>query len=257
MDQLRNLLGSTQMVMSGWCGYQDPLYLAAVARTGVDAVTLDMQHGMQTENSVIHGVAAIAASSKPALVRIPVGRFELASKVLDAGAQGIIAPMINTVEDAEQLVSYTKYIPVGDRSYGPSQAAAILQVSGVDYVKNANKDLIIFAMIETKEAVENMEAIAAVKGIDGLFCGPGDLSISVRNTVIPDAYGVDTIKIVEKIKQVSHDAGKFAATWCGNLEQIELVNKIGFDYAAMGTDDLLLSQGANALLESMSFRSQA
>ncbi|MEE9314583.1 MAG: aldolase/citrate lyase family protein [Rhizobiaceae bacterium] len=254
MDQFRKLLSSDKMVLSGWCSHQDPFYLTSIARTGVDAVTLDMQHGMQTESSAIYGIPAIVTAGKPAVVRIPVGRFEMASKILDAGAHGIIAPMINTVEDAKQLVSFSKYVPLGDRSYGPSQASIVMKTTGADYVKNANDSLVIFAMIETQQAIDNIEEIAAVDGIDGLFCGPGDLSISVRGTSVADGYGKDTIKMIEQIKEVAHKNGKFAATWCGNLEQIELANKIGFDYAAMGTDDLLISQGADALIGRMSFR---
>lgn len=251
MNRLRKLLSGDKMVVSSWSGQQDPMYLTMLAKTGFDAVTLDMQHGMQTENSIIRGIAAIAPTGRATIVRVPVGRFDFVSRALDAGAHGIIAPMINTVEDAERLVSFAKYIPVGDRSFGPSQAAQLFDVAPVDYVTTANENMVILAMIETQQAVDNMEAIADVEGIDGIFCGPGDLSISVRNNVVPDAYGPDTIKIVEKIAKVAKERNKIAATWCGNLDHIAIANDMGFDYAALGHDGLYMSQGADALVDKM------
>ena len=110
MDRLKKLMDSGQMAVSAWTGMQDPLYLTELANTGFDAITMDMQHGMQSENSVIRGIAALAPLGKPVIVRVPVGRFDFVSRALDAGAHGVIAPMINTVEDAKQLVSYAKYL---------------------------------------------------------------------------------------------------------------------------------------------------
>lgn len=254
MDRLNKLLDSGRMIISGWSGQQDPLYLAELARTGLDAVTLDMQHGMQTENSVIRGIDAIVPTGKPAIIRVPVGRFDLVSRALDAGAHGIIAPMINTVEDARQLVSYSKYIPVGDRSYGPSHVASILGTTPPNYAKSANESVKILAMIETVEAVENMQAILDLDGIDGIFCGPGDLSISVRRNVVPDAYGPDTIDIVKSMPIEAKKRGKLAWTWCGNVESLELAHELGFDYAALGPDSIYLNKGIETMLSQLSFR---
>ena len=254
MDRFKKLLDREGIAVSSWTSQQDPLYLGMLGRTGFDCLTMDMQHGMQTENSIIRGIAMLTPMGLPVVVRVPVGRFDFVSRALDAGAHGIIAPMINTAEDARQLVSFGKYIPVGDRSFGPSQAAAIHDASAVDYVTNANTNTVLFAMIETKEAVENMEAIADVDGIDGLFCGPGDLSVSVRNNIVPDAYGEDTIDMVRKIASTAKERGKYAATWCGSPEQVELAHSMGFDYAALGHDYIYLSQGADAMLDRMSFR---
>ena len=254
MDRFTKLLTAKDIVVTAWLSQRDPFYLSMLAKTDFDCLTLDMQHGMQTEDSVINGIAAIAPSGKPAIVRIPVGRFDLISKVLDAGAHGMIAPMINTVEDAKQLVSFAKYVPNGDRSFGPSQALNVLNVGMEEYVKAANKHTVIFAMIETKQAVENIEAIADVDGIDGLFCGPGDLSISVRGNNIPDAYGKDTLHIVEKIATTAHERGKLAGSWCGTVEQMELVKKMGFDFASLGGDEAYVNLGANSMLSQLSFR---
>ena len=254
MDRLKRRLDAGGMMLSAWSGFQDPLYLSALARTGLDAVTLDMQHGMQTESSIISGIMAIAPTGKPTIVRIPVGRFDLVSRMLDAGAHGIIAPMINTVDDAKQLASYAKYIPVGDRSFGASHAASVYGVPPVDYVKSANENTKVLAMIETAEAVENMEAMLDVEGIDGIFCGPGDLAISVRQNVVPDAYGPDTIEIIKRMPIEAKKRGKLAFTWCGSIAQIELANELGFDYATLGHDSMCLNLGVQTIIDQLSFR---
>ena len=254
MDRLKKLMDGDQMVISGWSGMQDPLYLPELANTKLDAVTLDMQHGMQSENSVIRGIAAIVPLGKPVIVRIPVGRFDFASRALDAGAHGIIAPMINTVEDAKQLVSFSKYLPTGDRSYGVTQVAGLLGAVPADYVTNANQNTFVLAMIETAQAVKNMGAILDLDGIDGIFCGPGDLSISIRGNVIPDAYGPDTIEIVKSMPIEAKKRGKKAYTWCGSAQQLELANELGFAYAALANDPFYLKNGVNATLDQLSFR---
>ena len=254
MDRLLNALADDKTVMSAWASVQDTLYLAMLAGTDFDAITLDMQHGMQTENSVIRGIAAIAPKGKPVVIRIPVGRFDFASKALDAGAHAIIAPMINTVEDAKKLVSFTKYIPVGDRSYGPSQAVGVLGVERETYVEAANKSTVVYAMIETREAVANAEAILDIDGIDGVFVGPADLSISVRQNTLPDPYGRDTIGIVEDLAKAAKARGKLAAAFCVTPAHAETVYKLGYRFMALGFDQSYLSNGANAMLSGLSFR---
>jgi len=254
MDRLKKQLESGQMIISAWSGMQDPLYLTELANTNIDAVTLDMQHGMHSENSIIRGIAALVPTGKPVIVRVPVGRFDFVSRALDAGAHGIIAPMINTVEDAQQLVSFSKYIPIGDRSYGVTQVSGLHGVAPKDYVTSANQNTKVLAMIETAQAVENMGAILDLDGIDGVFCGPGDLSISIRQNVVPDAYGPDTIDIIRSMPVEARKRGKLAFTWCGNPAQVELAKELDFDYASLGNDPFYIRNGIDAALEKLSFR---
>ena len=242
------------MPVSAWSGQQDPLYLSMLARTQFDMISLDMQHGMQTESSIIRGIAALMPFGKPIMVRVPVGRFDLVSKFLDAGAHGIIAPMINSVEDARQFVSYGKYIPTGDRSFGASQAATLMGMSPVDYVKAGNENTLLIAMIETQQAVDAMDDILDVDGIDGVFCGPADLSISVRQNLVPDPYGEDTIDIVKSMVSAARERGKYAGAWCASPEVVARMNDLGFHFTTLGFDQTYVSQGANAMLSSLEYR---
>ena len=132
--------------------------------------------------------------------------------------------------------------------------ASIFGTTPANYAKSANENVKILAMIETVEAVENMQAILDLDGIDGIFCGPGDLSISVRRNVVPDAYGPDTIEIVKSMPIEAKKRGKLAWTWCGNVDSLELAHELGFDYAALGPDSIYLKKGIETMLSQLSFR---
>ncbi len=254
MNRLARCLADDRAAISAWSAIPDPLYLSILATCDFDAVTLDMQHGMQTEASVISGIMALAPRGKPVVVRIPVGRFDFASKALDAGAHAIIAPMINTVEDARAFAGACKYIPVGERSFGITQATHMLGVSQDEYLATANTDTLALAMIETREAVDNLEAILDVDGIDGVFCGPADLSISVRQNIMPDVYGDDTRSIVEHMGKTARARGKVAAAFCTDVPAVELVHSFGYRFISYGFDSTYLSKGTDVELAKMSFR---
>ena len=276
MNRLMKLLDGKGPVLSAWASWHDPFYLSGLAHTKFDAVTLDMQHGMQTEDSVIRGIAAIAPTGKPVIVRIPVGRFNFASKALDAGAHAIIAPMINSVEDAKELVSFTKYPPIGDRSYGPTQAVHVIQPgTAADYVTVADRETKVFAMIassarfvsmdeipssarissiETKRALDAMDEILALDGIDGIFCGPSDLSISLSGNVVPKPFGEETVPTIEKMAKAAHEAGKLAAVFCAAPHMADTAHGFGYDFIALGFDSGYLNDGCNTMIDKTSFR---
>ncbi len=255
MDALRNLLENDGCVIAGWSGVPGDFYLASLAETGFDAITLDMQHGQQTDESVFSGIAAIANMAKPVIVRIPVGRFDFASRALDAGATAIIAPMINTVEDAQAFANFMKYPPVGQRSFGPLQAVRVLvEPNTRSYVKKADDLTLSLAQIETQQAVDNLDSILGVPGIDGILVGPADLSISVRNAPKPDPFGDDTLSILAEIAEKTCKAGKIAATYCGGPDHVLLAHAMGYRLIAMGNDGAYLSQGADTMLAQLPFR---
>src|ERR1700719_3037747 len=159
---LAQRLKAGETVHSGWCGLASPLLTEVIAREGFRAVTIDMQHGLWDIAAVVSAIASIRQGGAAPVVRVPLGDFATASRALDFGAEGIIAPMINTPADARAYVSFAKFPPIGERSWGPHRATTL-------------------AMIETRTALENVEAIAATPGIDALFLGPADLSISLSN----------------------------------------------------------------------------
>src|SRR6202022_470774 len=170
---LARRLRAGETVYSGWCGLPYPIVAELVGREGFAAVTLDGQHGLWDTASIVAGVAHVRQSGAAPIVRIPVGDFATVSRALDFGAEGIIAPMINTVEDARAFVSVAKYPPVGERSWGPHRAMTLGNIPDQKtYLGEANALTVTSAMIETRTALANLDAIAATEGIDGLFVGP-------------------------------------------------------------------------------------
>src|SRR6186997_3103989 len=170
---LARRLRAGETVHSGWCGLPSPIVAELVGREGFPAVTLDGQHGLWDTASVLAAVAQVRQGGAAPIVRIPVGQFATASRALDFGAEGIIAPMINTQADARAYVSATKYPPLGERSWGPTRAMTLAGIADMKaYLRDANENIVTLAMIETRTAMGNLDAIAAVPGIDVLFVGP-------------------------------------------------------------------------------------
>jgi 4-hydroxy-2-oxoheptanedioate aldolase len=254
MRRLKQLLDSGKPVLCAWCGITDPRYLERVCEFSFDAVVLDMQHGFFDETSVQAGIATLIAKGKAPFVRIPLDRWDTASRVLDFGALGVIAPMINTAEDARKFASVTKFVPVGQRSFGPRHAASLYGISSNEYLEEFDHCSLALAMIETLEAYHNVEDILKVEGIDGVLIGPGDLSISVRQDRIPDAYGPDTIDIVKDIINRCKIDGKKAAAFTIDSATANMLNEMGADVISVGIDDTYIADGIVSHISGLNFR---
>src|SRR5712692_1925175 len=166
---LARRLRAGETVHSGWCGLPYPIVAELVGREGFPAVTLDGQHGLWDTAALVAGVAAVRLAGAAPIVRIPVGEFASASRALDFGAEGIIAPMINTEADARAYVSFAKFPPLGERSWGTHRATTLTNIADQTvYLREANDLIVTLAMIETKTALSNLDAITATPGIDGL-----------------------------------------------------------------------------------------
>ncbi len=159
MRRLKQMLDAGKPVLSAWCGITDPRYLEAIAGHDFDAVVLDMQHGFFDETSVQNGIATLVARGKAPLVRIPLARWDTASRVMDFGALAVIAPMINSAVDARALVSATRFVPVGERSFGPRHAAALYGIGSNEYLEGFDQCSLVLAMIETRDAYNNLDEI--------------------------------------------------------------------------------------------------
>jgi 4-hydroxy-2-oxoheptanedioate aldolase len=249
---LARRLRAGETVHTGWCGLPYPIVAEMVGREGFPAVTLDAQHGLWDPSSLLATIAAVHQGGAAPIVRIPVGDFALASRVLDFGAEGLIAPMINTPADAKAYASFAKYPPVGERSWGPHRATML---AGLDdqkpYLREANDSTITFAMIETRTALNNVDAIASTPGIDGLFLGPADLSIALSNggEVNPMADSVD--RELDKIMAAAMKAGKIPGAYCHTAERAVALAKRGWRFLAVGSDMGFLRAGTAAALKAL------
>ena len=254
MRRLKQILDAGNTVLSGWCGITDPRYLEAIAEYDFDAVVLDMQHGFFDETSIQNGIATLIARGKAPLVRIPLARWDTASRVMDFGALAVIAPMINTADDARAFVSATRFVPVGNRSFGPRHAASLYGIDTKEYLNEFDHCSLALAMIETREAYDNLDEIIEVEGIDGVLIGPGDLSISFRQNPIPDAYGVDTIDVVKDIITRCKHAGKKTAAFSFNTEAANMLNGLAVDIISVGLDVTYIADGVKSHFSGLDFR---
>jgi 4-hydroxy-2-oxoheptanedioate aldolase len=235
---------------SAWCGLAEAAISGYLAREpGFDAVVLDMQHGVIDFLTATRAIPLIAAAGKPAIGRIPVGEFATASRLLDAGASGIIAPMINTVEDARRFVSFTKFPPQGDRSWGPHPALALSGLTFPQYFHGANGFVLNFAMIETRQALDRVDDILAVEGIDALFIGPSDLSIGLSGGASVAPEGAEVDQAIDHALARARAAGKMAGIYAPSGERAADFARRGYEFIAVGSDLGFLRNGANAMLK--------
>ncbi|MDF1607472.1 aldolase/citrate lyase family protein [Hoeflea sp. YIM 152468] len=247
--QLRDNLDQDKMLITAWSTSASSDMAAGLARCPFDAVTVDMQHGAHSESSAFASVQAVAAVGKPAILRIPVGRNDLASRALDMGFEAVIAPMINSVADAEAFANAMKYPPLGERSWGPTKALHLHgSVSPDSYFKTANRQTLAFAMIETRAAIAALDGILAQDGIDGVFVGPSDLSISWTDGAGVDPRNAALQDVIADIASRARDAGKFAAVFAVDPADVPGFARMGYRLAALNTDPGILQAGAAVML---------
>jgi len=249
---LAHRLAAGETVFTGWCGLPAPIVAESIAREGFNTVTIDQQHGLWDTAATVAGIAAIRAGGAAPVVRIPLGAFAVASRSLDFGAEGIIAPMINTVADARAFVSATKFPPIGERSWGPMRAMTVAGVGDPKlYLREANANIVTLAMIETKTAMANLDAIAAVPGIDVLFVGPSDLSIGLTDAAELDPHSATVEAALDRIVAATKKAGKIAGLYCANADRAVASAKRGFRFLAVASDLAFLRAGTAAQLKTL------
>jgi 4-hydroxy-2-oxoheptanedioate aldolase len=244
---LARRLRAGETVFSGWSSLPAPIVVEVLARAGFTAVAIDMQHGMWDFAGAVSGIGAITGVGVAPIVRTPYHDWPMVSRALDMGAEGVVAPLINTVEDANKFVAVAKFPPVGERSWGPARAMMLGQFPDMkSYLRDANDMTVTIAMIETREALANVDAIAAVKGIDVLFVGPSDLSITMTNGSVLDPHSKDVETALDRIVVAAKKAGKVAGLYCASGERAAAMAKRGFGYLAVGNDLGFLREGIGA-----------
>jgi 4-hydroxy-2-oxoheptanedioate aldolase len=237
-------------VFSGWCGLPYPIVAETLARDGFAAVTIESQHGLWDVAGILAGIAAVRQGGAAPIVRVPLGDFALVSRALDFGAEGIIAPMINTPADAKAFAAAAKFPPVGERSWGPHRAMTLGGVSDMaTYLHEANDHIVTFAMIETRTALQNFEAIMATPGIDGFFLGPSDLSIALSNGKNVDPLSKDVDAELDRMIAGAQQAKKIPGAYCHSAERAAALAKRGVKFLAVSSDLSMLRAGAAAALK--------
>ena len=234
--------GLRKRILAGDCVYgtmirqaRDPGAPSIFAAAGYDFVFIDMEHGnynMETVADLIRG--AKSAGIAP-IIRVPRLETFFISRVLDAGAEGIMVPMTSTREQAEAIVRYSKYTPLGQRGFGTQTGQTDYKpLKAAEFMKEANEHTLIVAQVETREAIENIDSILGVEGIDVGLIGPNDLSISLG---IPDQMGSEALKkAVDKVVETAKKRGKASGIHIGNIEALKMWRAKGMTVLACSTD---------------------
>lgn len=211
-------------------------------------MTIDMQHGVVDYQAAVNMLTAISTTVTVPVVRVPWLDPGILMKVLDAGAYGVICPMVNTAEDAQRLVAATHYAPMGSRSFGPIRA---LLYAGQDYPKHANETIVSFAMIETRQALDNLDAILSVPGLDAIYIGPSDLSLALGCTPTFDDVDPPVAEAIDHILARAKAHGVVAGIHNGSTEAaLKRVAK-GFQFVTIGSDARLMAAGAQSVVAKM------
>ena len=215
-----------------WVNLPEIHLVETMARSGADWLCFDLQHGLMDYNDLNTLLPAISGQTVTPLVRVAANTPDQIGKVLDVGAEGVIVPMVNTEEEARRAVAACYYPPLGQRSCGPMRPA---MVHGIEYLAQANGQIACIPMIETEEGLNNVEAIAAVEGVDALFVGPMDLCYGLG--LPPGDFGNSRFKeavktIVGACEKHGCAAGMFG--YSPDMARESLAS--GFNFASAGTD---------------------
>ncbi len=240
-----------ETVYAAWCGLAAPIVAETIAREGFVAVALDQQHGLYDAATTQQGIAAVRLAGAAAMARIPIGDYAGASRLLDFGAEAVVAPMINTVADARAFAAATKYPPLGERSWGPARALTLAGIADpATYLREANARTLAIAMIETRTALDNVDAIVATPGIDGAFIGPSDLAITLSNGRSMEMTS-EVEKAIDRIGEAARKAGKIAGAFCTDAARAKALAARGFRFVAIGGDLGFLRAGTSAMLKGL------
>jgi 4-hydroxy-2-oxoheptanedioate aldolase len=231
--------------LGAWVSLTDLHIVENLIRMEFDWLCFDLQHGLLSYSDLLSLIPIVTASDKTPIVRVAKNDAADIGRMLDAGAHGVIVPLINTQQEAEMAVAGCRYPPAGNRSLGPMRG--IMQ-HGIDYVVKANDEIACIAMIETAAGLDNVEAIAATPGIDALFVGPMDLCFGLG--IHPGDFGNRKyIAALTKIKAACEVAGCAAGLFGYTPDLACQALGDGFVFASAGTDIGFFREGAAAALK--------
>ncbi len=240
-NRIRKIWRDGGAVINGWLAIPSSLSAETMSHQGWDSLTVDQQHGMVDFQSAVPMLQAISTTDTVPITRVPWLEPGIIMKSLDAGAYGIICPMINTGEDAKALVGACRYAPQGHRSFGPVRA---LMYAGADYPQHANDTVVAIAMIETQQALDNLEEILGVPGLDGIYIGPSDLALSLGGTPKPDQTDPKVVEAINHILAAAKSHGVVPGIHCGAPAYAAQMVEQGFQLVTILSDNLLMATAA-------------
>jgi 4-hydroxy-2-oxoheptanedioate aldolase len=245
ITDLKSHFAAGGTAVNGWCAIPSPVTAEIMGRAGFDTVTVDLQHGLIDYQIALTMLQVLQGLPAPVMARVPWNEPGIIMKCLDAGFSGIICPMINTATDARRLVEAARYAPLGGRSFGPTRANL---VHGPSYARTANQKVLLLAMIETAEALSNLDEILKVEGIDGVYVGPSDLGLSLgfEPTLEPTASAV--LDAISAIMSRARAADRIAGVHTGSPAMVTAMLRAGFHFASLLTDARVFANALSKVL---------
>jgi 4-hydroxy-2-oxoheptanedioate aldolase len=243
---LKVLWQKNAYAVNGWLSLPATFSAEVMAHQGWDSLTIDLQHGLIDYQSAVAMLQAISTTQTVPLVRVPWRDPAIIMKALDAGAYGVICPMVNSAAEASEFVAACRYPPAGTRSYGPIRASIY---AGSDYTANANRTVIAMAMIETRAGLNNLDEILSVEGLDAVYIGPSDLSLALGYE--PSIDPTEPV-VVEAIEHILHHALKkriVPGIHTGTAAYARKMIEQGFLFVTVGSDVRLLNEKAAEILQ--------
>ncbi len=247
-NKLRQIWADGGAVVNGWLAIPSGFSAETMAHQDWDSLVVDMQHGINDYSSLVPMLTAISTTDVVPLVRVPWLEPGIIMKSLDAGAYGVICPMVSNQGEAEKLVSYCRYPPKGNRSFGPVRATLY---SGADYWQHANDTVVSFEMIETAESLDNLDAIMSVEGLDAIYVGPADLALAVGCKPGFDPEEKVVLDAIKLICATAKKHGVIAGIHCGSSRYAKKMIDMGYQFVTLLGDARLMAMKAAEILSEM------
>ncbi|MEZ5535683.1 MAG: aldolase/citrate lyase family protein [Thiolinea sp.] len=247
-NRLREIWAQGGAAVNGWLAIPNAFSAETMAHQGWDSLTIDLQHGVVDYQAAVNMLAAISTTNTVPVARVPWLEPGILMKMLDAGVYGVICPMVNNAEDAEKLVAATYYPPMGTRSFGPVRA---FLYGGQDYPEYANDTVVRFAMIETRQGLDNLEDILRVDGIEAIYIGPSDLSLALGCKPTFDDVDAPVAEAIEYIIAKCKEHGIVAGIHNGSPEYALKRIEMGFQFVTVSSDARLMAAGSQQVLGAM------
>ncbi|OJJ42132.1 hypothetical protein ASPZODRAFT_2122782 [Penicilliopsis zonata CBS 506.65] len=263
-NRLQKALKAGRPAYGGWQMLPGTNLTRVMCRSArnMDWLLVDLEHGNISDDSMHEIVAAAAACGVSPIVRVLEGQHCMIKRALDSGAHGILVPMLETVQDAENVVRASKFPPLGTRGFEPLLAVdkfveqhphggEVRELSGKEYLEQANSSLVIAVQIETKSALDNVKEIAKVPGIDVLFVGPFDLGVSIGHPIVRGQMDETLVGAIQSVQEAAQAAGIAAGIYCDSGEDAKAWASKGFLMNSVVTDMIGLRQVVSQLFSAI------